>query len=274
MEHIVRSLNKAPELTDYVSEGYEDSDEAEGQELHINGDGLRIPTKECSGKVTANADAPGSPAYSSDGHSDDEDVNPDMESRFFNNPDKNKRLSSMSMTDVADRHLRDKTDAIADIIRNISDQCAAAVEGLQLAHDAEEDEEHPTRNLRDNATVSEDGQDHSVRTDGSEFGEDLGPANSRLLTPEPKRGSSSIPPTPDLVHGNRSSTSMSINSQSTAPERGSNQYHGADVRTKIVSVDDPSERGSESGHTENDNAPLAKHAGAGIVRPATAKISS
>jgi hypothetical protein len=48
-----------------------------------------------------------------------------------------KRFSELSMTDVADRHLRDKTDAIAYIIRNISEQCAAAVEGLDLARRAD-----------------------------------------------------------------------------------------------------------------------------------------
>jgi hypothetical protein len=48
-----------------------------------------------------------------------------------------KRFSELSMNDVADRHLRDKTDAIAYIIRNISEQCAAAVEGLDLARRAD-----------------------------------------------------------------------------------------------------------------------------------------
>ncbi|KOS23463.1 DENN domain-containing protein [Escovopsis weberi] len=49
----------------------------------------------------------------------------------------NNRLSSSSFVDLADRHLKDKTDAIAFIVRNIADQCQAAVDGLQLAQDAE-----------------------------------------------------------------------------------------------------------------------------------------
>jgi hypothetical protein len=53
------------------------------------------------------------------------------------NADARRRLSALSMTDVADRQLRDKTDAIAYIIRNISEQCAAAVEGLNMANRAE-----------------------------------------------------------------------------------------------------------------------------------------
>src|SRR5690606_16226362 len=70
-----------------------------------------------------------------------EDVTPEMESKFYDRSGSqrnslHRRYSNISVADVADRHLRDKTDAIAHIIRNISAQCAAAVEGLQLAHDA------------------------------------------------------------------------------------------------------------------------------------------
>jgi hypothetical protein len=73
------------------------------------------------------------------------DVSPEMEDKFFDgsrNPgsndgfprglDRAKRYSLASISDVADRSLKDKTNAIADIIRNISEQCARAVDTLHL----------------------------------------------------------------------------------------------------------------------------------------------
>ncbi|KAI1816626.1 AEX-3 domain protein [Poronia punctata] len=140
-----------------------------------------------------------------------------------------KRLSAASFKDVADRHLKDKTDAIAHIIRNISEQCQAAVEGLQLAHDAESERSRPSRrNSPHSAARSEDRSDHS--TANSEVGEES------LLHPSGRY--SSIPPTPDLVP-NRSSTSMSYASTMTTPERSSLQYNVAnDIPTKIVEDDE------------------------------------
>jgi hypothetical protein len=139
------------------------------------------------------------------------------------------------MQDVVDRHLRDKTDAISHIIRNISEQCAAAVEGLQLAQraDNEEDDLHSAKGTQ--TAASECGQPSTAQ--GSEFGDD----RSEYL--DPHRGSS-VPPTPDLVHGNRSSTSMSMASASTTPERNSLQHykhHHEDVPempTRILEHDD------------------------------------
>ena len=142
-----------------------------------------------------------------------EDMTPEMEARLINGLRNSKRYSQMSIVDVADRHLRDKTDAIAHIIRNISEQCAAAVEGLQLAHDADVEAEelamsqnrnHRVSNLS-TVTASDDGHSNG----GSEKGDDS------LLHPSGR--ASSIPPTPDLIH-NRSSTSMSISSATTTPE--------------------------------------------------------
>jgi len=76
---------------------------------------------------------------------DGADVSPEMEDKFFDgsrNPgandgfprglDRAKRYSLASISDVADRSLKDKTNAIADIIRNISEQCAKAVDTLHL----------------------------------------------------------------------------------------------------------------------------------------------
>ena len=161
------------------------------------------------------------------------------------------------MTDVADRHLRDKTDAIAYIIRNISEQCAAAVEGLDLARRADtsstEDGEDrsetgkkrgkkPAKNL---SPESVDGDYfHESQTNGSEseYGDAHSEATSSYL--HPKRASN-MPPTPDLVH-DRSSTSMSLGSESTAatPQRQSvhSQYKTQSdipvVPTRIVDEDD------------------------------------
>ncbi|KXX82298.1 C-myc promoter-binding protein [Madurella mycetomatis] len=158
-----------------------------------------------------------------------------------------RRLSTQTFIDVADRHLKDKTDAIAHIIRNIAEQCQAAVEGLQLAHDAELGRsETPTSRARESksrrgsslsVTPSDDG---TVSATASDVGDD---STHHHLRPNSGR-ISSIPPTPDLIP-NRSSTSMSIASTTaTTPERSSQQYgligglgHG-DIPTKIVEDDE------------------------------------
>lgn len=115
-------------------------------------------------------------------------------------------LRRTSMNDVADRYLRDKTDSIADIIRNISQQCAAAVEGLQLAQSADVDEGASRRVVAQasgDVEQSEAGMEPSL---ASELGDD-----------ETER--TSIPPTPDLVHNNRTSTTMSVTTEGTMRER-------------------------------------------------------
>lgn len=295
MEHIIRSLGSAPELGEYIQEGFEDVPEntEEGEEeaaaptakdTSIVGTlkgiaGLKLESR-------AGADSPASTVDGSGKPLDGEDVTPEMESHFFNSDKQNKRFSQLSMSDVADRHLRDKTDAIADIIRNISEQCAAAVEGLQLAQDAEEDEEaealpekssgpaaggHHREDSGNLAPASEDGH-ASVRTEGSEVGEN----ESGYLSPDNRN--SSIPPTPDLVH-NRSSTSMSMNSQSTVPERSSQQYAPGDVPTKIVEDDDEHMAAHEE---RSDDGNVSAQAEPGVVtkqqsqdlmsRPTTARV--
>jgi len=73
------------------------------------------------------------------------DVTPEMEDKFFDGSqsagsnsgfprglDRAKRYSLASISDVADKSLKEKTGAIADIIRNISEQCARAVDTLHL----------------------------------------------------------------------------------------------------------------------------------------------
>lgn len=122
---------------------------------------------------------------------------PELKNMFQDSSDGSSVMTSqasdhrLSMTDVADKYLQEKTDSITYIIRNISEQCAAAVESLQLAQRAETNEVSPrgkpsyTAQTDDNMTVDE--------TDRQ-----------------------SIPSTPDLVHHNRASTAMSFTTEGTA----------------------------------------------------------
>jgi hypothetical protein len=267
MEHIVRSLVKTDELADYVEEGFEDDME----ELDdIAEEGAREDGAEDSKAFDSRAS---SRANRRSKMLDVENVSPEMEARLLNSPKRNsKRFSQLSVIDVADRHLRERTDAIAHIIRNIADQCAAAVEGLQLAHDAEVEAEelalsqqnpHRTSNLS-NLAASDDGNS----AQGSEVGDDS------LLHPGGR--ASSIPPTPDLVH-NRSSTSMSIASSTTTPERSSQQYNiGTDIPTKIVEDDDEELSPSRSDvEAPQETGVIQKgHHESLIRRPAGARISA
>lgn len=175
-----------------------------------------------------------------------------------------KRISAASFADVADRHLKDKTDAIAHIVRNIADQCQAAVESLQLAHDAEYRSSRRHSGLS-NAQSEDGNDDRSVAT--SDNGEE------RRLQPG---RTSSIPPTPDLIP-NRSSTAMSFASATTTPERSSQQYSLKDeIPTKIVEDDeeDFEEHRSEGGAASNENGVVAKHAESLLHRPSGARISA
>ncbi|KAF2691023.1 hypothetical protein K458DRAFT_426408 [Lentithecium fluviatile CBS 122367] len=257
MEHIVKSLNN-PEMGQYLEEGFEDVLEEEEEDL----DDTSVKGKHSvevgsvrgvAGVSERNVDSRASTV--NDKHLDGEDVSPDMEQRLLSGPGNrnSKRYSTLSMVDVADRHLRDKTDAIAYIIRNISEQCAAAVEGLQLAQQADtEDEGHSERRL----SASVDGRTQS--TQGSDYGDE------DML--RPGRGSS-IPPTPDLTH--RSSTSMSMASASTTPDRHSlsQRPHDdiPDVPTRILEHDEE--------HLEDDmhEVPISKYA-TPLSRPSTRAV--
>jgi len=166
------------------------------------------------------------------------------------------------MSDVADRHLRDKTDAIADIIRNISEQCAAAVEGLQLANEAAEIEEDEQG---DDASASQS-TNHTRQNSDNLSPIDQAAADSRSsgtghLTPQSER--SSIPPTPDLVH-QRSSTALSMASTAptnyTARESLNHNTRGPD-RTTIVEDED----------TEGAHASVANGSGSVIKGEAPAE---
>lgn len=179
---------------------------------------------------------------------------PAYENRVFNSTSGNrsKRLSETSLLDIADRHLRDKTEAIANIIRNISDQCTAAVEALQLARDADEmdfsDEQPHTQ-----ATSSSPDQLESASELGFDDAESSVSKTSKVST---------MPPTPDLI---RTSTALSMNSLSTTNDRNSQQYVGMSPRTqsKIAEGDEESEQGStfamvpNTKHAERDHVSLA-----------------
>ena len=240
MEHIVRSIGSSNELDNYMQQGYDDISEEDV-------DGEDMMEQQTSRATSASIDG--------------QDVAPHMESQLHVTPAsrRSKRYSTLSMTDVADRHLREKTDAIADIIRNISEQCAAAVEGLQLASDAADIESedvdidhHDSLDAHQNLSHKHSRED-SMSTNAS--GQNLSPtdahasssrnnSNGGHATPESEHGSlitsSSIPPTPDLVH-QRSSTALSM--ASTAPtnytaRESLNQGVSNSVRTKIAGDDD------------------------------------
>lgn len=224
MEHLIQSLTKPDELVKEIEEGY--YDDLPGEEEDTTG-----MTEEQSQTLRLSRSA--------------------------------KRLSAASFADVADRHLKDKTDAIAHIVRNIADQCQAAVESLHMAQDAETSTRRHS-NLS-GATQSDD-DTHSAATS------DAGEERLRRRSGRP----SSIPPTPDLVP-NRSSTAMSFVSTTTTPERNSAQYnhHKEDVPTKIVEDDeeDFEENRSETGAT-NEHGVVAKHSDSLLHRPSGARISA
>lgn len=208
MEHLVQELTKPDQLTDEVQSGFE----GEGEE----GQGTSYPRSDIEVVVTN--------SHSTATAAADERLGQTL-SRAHEG------TKRMSFLDVSDRHLKDKTDAIAHIIRNIAEQCQAAVESLQLAHDAEFDAISSSRRASNlSVSPSDDGQDQS--TAASDAGEES------LLHPSGRP--SSIPPTPDLIP-NRSSTSMSYASTMTTPERSSLQYTSHhDIPTKIVEDDEES----------------------------------
>ncbi|WEW57373.1 hypothetical protein PRK78_002840 [Emydomyces testavorans] len=256
MEHIIRSLSNAPELSEYIEQGFEDVPEDDGDD-----NGLRTRA------VSARKYGPRFGASSRASSVDGEDVSPEMENHLLS-LGKHKRYSQLSITDVADRHLRDKTDAIADIIRNISEQCAAAVEGLHLAQDAElEDESNKQDNeQRNTLNPTEDGTQECSSRAESEVGDSL-------LTPDGRNSSiSSIPPTPDLVH-NRSSTSMSMVSSSTVPERASQQYGPGDLPTRIVEDDGERAQEAEAQREQQEGAgAVHKSASRDTMRAGTVRV--
>lgn len=247
MEHIVKSLNDAPDAAEFLdAENGEETGEQDESEIGaINGVG-GLGSGRSSRASTRQAH-----------RMDGEESSQRTESRLLSYAAR-KRFSELSMTDVADRHLRDKTDAIAYIIRNISEQCAAAVEGLDLARRAdtgssegdddarsESDKKRGKRPVKSYSmnSVDTDSQDQQSNISEEDYSDARSETTGSFL--HPKR-SSNMPPTPDLVH-DRSSTNMSIGTESTAatPQRQSlqSQYKAhhvdiADIPTRIADEDE------------------------------------
>ena len=250
MEHIVRTIGSSNELADYVNEGYDDLDEEDDEEA--SSEGLKPsqpPTR-------------ASTAASNDG----QDVTPAMEKQLLRSKRASKRWSDLSMSDVADKHLREKTDAIADIIRNISEQCAAAVEGLQLANDAAEIDGDDEVEEEAESSMGGHSREDSGNLSPAEARNDARSSNGHIT---PNSEHSSIPPTPDLVH-QRSSTALSM--ASTAPTNYTardslNQNTG---RTKIVGEDD-AERVHASSSVNGDAGEPSKKS---IDGPTTGRVLS
>ncbi|KAL8931264.1 MAG: hypothetical protein Q9211_007099, partial [Gyalolechia sp. 1 TL-2023] len=295
MEHIVRSLNQTPEIPDYTGEDFDTNNYSDIEDGHSVAGSETVPSK----RLVRAAGRTHSRASTTDENGADlvegENVTPEMETHFFNpslNPQQQSgRTSRVSIAGVADRHLRDKTDAIADIIRNISEQCAAAVEGLQLAHDAEHDDEddvHLPLHGNEPSMTDDDTNDElhkgSLRPSQADH-----PSTSSKPTSEaddsssllhPSDGAthsrtSSIPPTPDLVPHNRSSTSMSMASASTnAQDRSSGSYatsHNREYEPKILELEEGSGDGSVQEEEDEERTGAApKHNNAEFIRPVAA----
>ncbi|KAK9851104.1 hypothetical protein MYU51_011349 [Penicillium brevicompactum] len=245
MEHIVRSIGSRSEITEIVEQGYEDAPEEPKEEVSV------VESKESVKSVNGQKSLVN-------------DMSPELEQHLLNLGKDHKTLARLSITDVADRYLRDKTDAIADIIRSISDQCAAAVEGLHLAQDAEDEEETEATKIHQSDRLASE-YEASTRA-----ASEISDADNNSLHPDNRH--SSIPPTPDLVH-NRSSTSMSMVSSSTFPERSSQQYGPGDVPTRIVEDDDEHAHDSENvDDQQTETGTLSKQASEDLMRPSAARV--
>ena len=106
-------------------------------------DRLEVPNQE---RPAATVQERSSSAMSQREKLEGADVTPEMEDKFFDGSRapgtgtgfphgldrRSKRYSLASISDVADKSLKEKTSAIADIIKNISEQCARAVDTLHL----------------------------------------------------------------------------------------------------------------------------------------------
>jgi len=258
MEHIVRSIGSSSEITEMVEQGYEDAPE-ESTDERASAETAKEANKETN-KVANKSSV--------------NQMNPELEQHLLNLGKDRKNLARLSVTDVADRYLRDKTDAIADIIRSISEQCAAAVEGLHLAQDAEDEESAEASSSKvhqagsPNLGSEYEGQDGRTTRATSEVSD----LDNNSLHPDNRH--SSIPPTPDLVH-NRSSTSMSMVSSSTFPERSSQQYGPGEIPTRIVEDDDEHAHDTESmDDQQTETGTLSKQASEDLMRPQTARVIS
>ncbi|KAJ5488507.1 hypothetical protein N7539_003397 [Penicillium diatomitis] len=255
MEHIVRSIGSNSEITEMVEQGYDDApEEMSEREREPREDTLvESSSKQSTLRKSTSVN----------------NMRPELEQHLLNIGKDHKSLARLSVTDVADRYLRDKTDAIADIIRNISDQCAAAVEGLHLAQDAEDEDDDVHYSVKDGGDRLGSEYDGLTTRATSEVSD----LDNNSLHPDNRH--SSIPPTPDLVH-NRSSTSMSMISSSTFPERASMQYNGpSEIPTRIVEDDDEHAHETENMDDQaTETGTLSKQASEDLMRPQSTRVVS
>lgn len=273
MQHLVLSLNE-PESEDISEEGEDHHSQTTARQTPFTSRRASRASSRSSSRTASRASTIDPKGL------DAEDVTPEMERRLFNSPAAMKRFSQMSWSDVADRNIRDKTDAIADIIRNISEQCAAAVEGLHLAQAAAAQEEEA---IRSGSDCDDDASGCGSGSSGNASGKDADRDDSQrrrrhssideasLLRPH----HSSVPPTPDLTH--RSSTAMSMTSTLT-PDRHSLGYPDIDVPTKIVEDEDGLPEQADS-HVETTYLEVAKDnkqrgSDGSIVNRAGARVSA
>lgn len=252
MEHIVRSIGSSTDLTELPeAEAAVETKEA-GQDVETPRESA-VSSRRSSANISAKNVA--------------NNVSPDLEQHLLSMGKSHNRLARLSITDVADRYLRDKTDAISDIIRSISEQCAAAVEGLQLAQDAEDDDLPASGKTTPNGSrrLTTDGLRGHLTPAGSEMGD----GDNHSLHPDHRR--SSVPPTPDLVH-NRSSTSMSMVSSSTFPERSSQQYGPGEIPTRIIEDDDERAHETDGLDDHTETGTLSKQASEDLIRAGSSRL--
>jgi len=187
------------------------------------------------------------------------DVTPEMEDKFFDGSrspgsntgfprglDRAKRYSMASISDVADKSLKEKTNAISDIIKNISEQCAKAVDTLQLV-----DEEFEALLSRDDISEAvgpsimgdEDDLGSTEVQDDVESRSEGTSARRNSDVSERSNVSGVTRPTPDLVK--RSSTSFS-NFSNTNASRHSAYTDATSVGETTRIVDE-----EENGETED-----------------------
>lgn len=257
MEHIVGSLYAPSELAELADQDEAQDDGDDRRSVTSDRSHSRASQRLSTSRSMASLKRLSRRPYGAAANIEADKVSQDPESRSPNSP-RSKRLSESSLLDIADRHLRDKTDAISHIIRNISEQCSAAVEALQLAHafdqDMDLDSEH-------NGT---DGHAGNQSEANSETGYDEG---SSAITARSKP--SSIPPTPDLY---RSSTSLSMNSLSTH-DRSSQQFN-VGLQPKILEGDEESESNASAAMQENSNNDKGKAPERPALAPGSAPIVS
>lgn len=247
MEHIVQTLGQQKtNIQDYIEAGYSDALEELDDTDAVEASSGRARMTTASGISSRSTSSIGSRSGSTSQMERSSSVTSVGEQSSLASIPHNKRFSTASIIDVADRHLRDKTNDIADIIRNIAAQCAAAVEGLQLVYDT------------DNMIPSTSGQHLTASETGN-----LSDVNSesRNYHTETDRETTSIPPTPDLVH-NRSSTAMSLSSNTTTPERNSQNYSTIS-QPKILEDESETEHGI--GRSDSDVPNMSSMRRTGIL---------